>query len=88
MGKRHPGLARGEDIGRLESGCRDRIRTGDLRGMNPVSYLCSTLLRNGWSIRLRRRRSSLTRRGTNGRIAASIRENGRNPVSDKKIVSH
>gem|GEM_PF-3175254 len=72
MGKRHPGPARGEDIGRLESGCRDRIRTGDLRGMNPVSYLCSTLLRNGWSVMVRRRRSNLTRRGTDGRYRTSI----------------
>ncbi len=54
----------------METGCRDRIRTGDLRGMNPVSYLCSTLLRNGWSatgVSGGRRRSSLTRRGTDGR---------------------
>lgn len=57
----------GGDAGRIETGCRDRIRTGNLRGMNPVSYLCSTLLRNGWSVMVRRRRSSLTRRGTGGR---------------------
>lgn len=58
----------GGDAGRIETGCRDRIRTGDLRGMNPVSCLCSTLLRNGWSVMVRRRRSSLTRRGTDGRF--------------------
>ncbi len=68
MGKRHPGLARGEDFRRWETGCRDRIRTGDLRGMNPVSYLCSTLLKNRWSVMGRQGRSSITRRGTCGRI--------------------
>lgn len=60
----------GGDAGRIETGCRDRNRTGDLRGMNPVSYLCSTLLRIGWSaagVSGGRQRSSLTRRGTNGR---------------------
>lgn len=60
----------GGGIGRMETGCRDRNRTGDLRGMNPVSYLCSTLLRNGWSatgVSGGRQRSSLTRRGTDGR---------------------
>ncbi len=67
-----PGIfARWEErVGRIETGCRGRIRTGDLRGMNPVSYLCSTLLRNGWSatgVSGGRRRSSLTRRGTDGR---------------------
>lgn len=67
-----PGIfARWEErVGRIETGCRDRIRTGDLRGMNPASYLCSTLLRNGWSVTGvsgGRRRSSLTRRGIHGR---------------------
>lgn len=66
---------RREVIGRLETGCRSGIRTRDLLGMNQLSYRCSILLRNGWSVMIRRRRPSITRRGNDGRILNTERFN-------------
>lgn len=63
----------GGGTGRIETGCRVGSRTRDLRGMNPARYLFATLLKNGWSVIGRQGRSSITRRGTCGRILNSER---------------